>query len=70
VSDYLFIETDENSQENGELTIVNQSGQIVYKNHTTSDALSSGICVSDFTHGHYLIQLKTEDKTFFGKFVK
>jgi hypothetical protein len=69
-SDYLFIETDENSQANGELTIVNQSGQIVYQNHTTKDALSSGICVSNFTPGNYLIQLKTENKTFFGKFVK
>ncbi|MDA3911782.1 MAG: T9SS type A sorting domain-containing protein, partial [Bacteroidales bacterium] len=70
VSDYLFIETDENSHTDGELTIVNQSGQIVYQNHTTKDALSSGICVDSFSPGNYLIQLKTEDKTFFGKFVK
>jgi len=70
VIDYLFIETHENLQTDYELSIVNQSGQIVYQNHTTKDALSSGICVSNFTPGNYLIQLKTEDKTFFGKFVK
>jgi hypothetical protein len=70
VIDYLFIETHENLQTDYELSIVNQSGQIVYQNRITKDALSSGICVSNFTPGNYLIQLKTEDKTFFGKFVK
>ncbi|MEA1873870.1 MAG: T9SS type A sorting domain-containing protein, partial [Bacteroidota bacterium] len=39
-SNYLFIETHENSQAVGELTIVNQSGQIVYQNHTTKNAFA------------------------------
>jgi hypothetical protein len=55
----------------GDMQIINQQGQIVSTTHLNRHEQSPAeVNVSSYPPGHYLVQIKTNENHFYGKFVK
>lgn len=65
-TDFINLQFDENTLQNGDLVITNYNGQVVFKSNTISERID----VSDFNSGVYVLQITSDNKTGFSRFIK
>jgi len=65
-SEYLSISTDDDMLENTTIQIMNYNGQVVYKNNNISEIIN----VSNLNAGVYILQISSESKRGYSRFIK
>jgi len=65
-TDYLSLQYDESTLQNADLVITNYNGQVVFNSNTLTDRID----VSNLNSGVYILQITSENKTGFSRFIK